>query len=155
MKKLKHTMKHLTYEDILAIHDSVITNTSVKPMFGVRDFNMVHSAANGYNVTIFGNELYPTIEDKAAYLCNSILKNHPFTDGNKRTAVICMITLLELNNKSIKLYTSDYAFFERIASEKYDGLLKLTEFVKEHSYIKPKTKIEKIKFKLKEMFGWR
>jgi death-on-curing protein len=44
--------------------------------------------------TFGGEELYPTPEEKAAALCESIIVNHPFVDGNKRTGFTAMVALL-------------------------------------------------------------
>ena len=48
-----------------------------------------------------GNELYPSIYDKAAQLCYGIANNHPFTDGNKRTALHSMYVYLIINGFDI------------------------------------------------------
>ena len=48
-----------------------------------------------------GNDLYPSIYDKAAQLCYGIAKNHPFTDGNKRTALHSMYVYLIINGFDI------------------------------------------------------
>ena len=48
-----------------------------------------------------GNDLYPSIYDKAAQLCYGIANNHPFTDGNKRTALHSMYVYLIINGIDI------------------------------------------------------
>ncbi len=45
----------------------------------------------------YGIDLYPTAEEKAARMAFSICKNHPFIDGNKRTAVTSMLVILRMN----------------------------------------------------------
>lgn len=59
--------------------------------------NSLHSIIN-YDQFVFGHELYPTIEDKISFIVCSIIKNHCFANGNKRTAVIILSILLEANN---------------------------------------------------------
>ncbi len=54
--------------------------------------------------TIDGNELYPTLEEKAAYLLYFLVKDHPFVDGNKRIAAALFLWFLEKNGA---LYTAD------------------------------------------------
>jgi death-on-curing protein len=61
---------------------------------GVRDKELLNSALNRPYQTFDGNELYPTPIDKAAAILESIVKNHPFTDGNKRTGYILARLLL-------------------------------------------------------------
>ena len=51
------------------------------------------------NQTIFGKPAYPTIESKAAHLLYFIVKNHPFTDGNKRCAAFLFVDFLHRNNR--------------------------------------------------------
>ena len=68
---------------------------------GVRDENLLASAVNAPFQTFMGNDLYPSIYDKAAQLCYGIANNHPFTDGNKRTALHSMYVYLIINGYDI------------------------------------------------------
>ena len=68
---------------------------------GIRDKNLLASAVNTPFQTFMGNDLYPTIYDKAAQLCYGIANNHPFTDGNKRTALHSMYVYLIINGFDI------------------------------------------------------
>jgi len=68
---------------------------------GLRDDGMLESALAMPFMTFDGLELYPTLEQKAAQLCFGLLKNHPFVDGNKRIAALCMEMLLELNGTTL------------------------------------------------------
>ncbi len=52
---------------------------------------------------MFGQELYPTISDKAALYCYNIICNHIFTDGNKRTGLASALIFLNLNNYDLSL----------------------------------------------------
>ena len=52
---------------------------------------------------MFGQELYPTIADKAALYCYNIICNHIFTDGNKRTGLASALIFLNLNNSDLSL----------------------------------------------------
>lgn len=71
-------------ESTLRIHDLIIKRAATKA--GVRDFTLLHSALERPKATYAGQDLYPNIFIKAAALLQSICLNHPFTDGNKRTA---------------------------------------------------------------------
>lgn len=68
---------------------------------GVRDKNLLASAVNTPFQTFMGNDLYPSLYDKAAQLCYGIANNHPFTDGNKRTALHSMYVYLIINGFDI------------------------------------------------------
>jgi len=61
---------------------------------GVRDQGSLESAINRPFATFEKHDLYPTPSDKAAAILESILINHPFIDGNKRTAYVLMRLLL-------------------------------------------------------------
>jgi death-on-curing protein len=61
------------------------------------DFGLLESAVLRPQQTIGGQEAYPDIYEKAAALMHSLARNHPFLDGNKRTAAASMIVFLKLN----------------------------------------------------------
>ena len=88
-----------TVQDIHELH------TQLEDVFvlssGVRDENLLASAVNTPFQTFMGNDLYPSIYDKAAQLCYGIANNHPFTDGNKRTALHSMYVYLIINGYDI------------------------------------------------------
>ena len=88
-------MKRLTTEQILMLHSQLIMTTG--GLDGVRDKGLVDSSRSSAFEVYFGVERYPTIEEKAARLCYSLIKNHAFLDGNKRIAVFAMLVFLELN----------------------------------------------------------
>ena len=71
--------------------------------------------------TFFQNELYPTIFDKAACYLFFIVKNHPFVDGNKRTATSCCLLFLQYNGIEL-VYEEDAMinFVVSIAESKVD-----------------------------------
>lgn len=89
----------LTVQDIYELHreleDAFVLSS------GVRDKNLLSSAVNTPFQTFMGNDLYPSIYDKAAQLCYGIANNHPFTDGNKRTALHSMYVYLIINGIDI------------------------------------------------------
>ena len=88
-----------TLQDIYELHNQ-LEDTFVLSS-GVRDENLLISAVNSPFQTFMGNDLYPSIYDKAAQLCYGIANNHPFTDGNKRTALHSMYVYLIINGFDI------------------------------------------------------
>lgn len=64
---------------------------------GVRDEGLLESAIARPYQTFDGAELYPTAIEKAAALAESLIINHPYVDGNKRTGFLAMFAMLELN----------------------------------------------------------
>ena len=84
-----------TIQDIYELHNQLEEVFILSS--GVRDENLLASAVNTPFQTFMGNDLYPSLYDKAAQLCYGIVKNHPFTDGNKRTALHSMYLYLIIN----------------------------------------------------------
>ncbi len=70
--------------------------------FGIRDLNILESALARPFSTFDGKELYPTTIEKASALLESIVKNHPFIDGNKRVGYTLIRLLLLQNNLDIE-----------------------------------------------------
>ena len=63
------------------------------------DIGRVEAALATQIQEVFGQELYSTLEQKAAALMRNIIADHPFIDGNKRTATLAALTLIELNGR--------------------------------------------------------
>jgi death on curing protein len=76
-------MKWLTVEKVLAIHDRSLLESGGDP--GVRDQGLLESAVAQPRARFGGKNLYPDIAAKAAALAFSLVRNHPFVDGNKDT----------------------------------------------------------------------
>jgi death-on-curing protein len=72
------------------LHDFLIKETG--GIDGVRDFGTLDSALQNPFLTFDLNDLYPSIEEKAARLCYSLISNHTFIDGNKRIGMLVMLT---------------------------------------------------------------
>lgn len=88
-------MRILTVEQVIELHSRLIQATG--GLDGVRDAGLVESSLSSAFSSYFGIEKYPSIEEKAARLCYSLVNNHAFLDGNKRIGVYVMIIFLELN----------------------------------------------------------
>ena len=86
-------MRYITLEELAKAHDALLKKYGGSS--GVRDHGLLESAIHRPQSTVFGNDAYPTLFDKAAAISHSLLFNHPFVDGNKRTAfAACHLTLL-------------------------------------------------------------
>src|SRR3990172_82947 len=93
-------MKYPTLDEVVAIHFRVTQKTGGSQ--GVRDWDLLNSALARPQSTFGGEDLYPSIELKAAALIQSLLLNHPFIDGNKRTALVSTEYFLYLNGEKIE-----------------------------------------------------
>ena len=88
-------MKYLTEEQVLFIHSRLIDETG--GVHGVRDLGLLQSAVSRPKATFGSEDLYPDICHKAAALMESLIKNHSFIDGNKRTAITSAGIFLQRN----------------------------------------------------------
>ena len=93
-------MKYLTAEQALFIHSRLIDETGGS--HGIRDLGLLQSAIARPMATFGGEDLYPDIFQKAAALMESLIKNHPFIDGNKRTAISSTGLFLRVNGYSLE-----------------------------------------------------
>jgi death-on-curing protein len=92
---------------------------------GIHDLGALESALAQPRVTFGGEELYPAVIEKASALGFSIIKNHPFVDGNKRTGHAAMETFLVLNGYEIEATVDEQ---ERIILQVAAGELGRDEF---------------------------
>lgn len=88
-------MKYLTVKDILLLHDLSIDKFGGS--HGLRDLGLLESVVARPQSLFDGEDLYPDIFLKAGALVHSLLLNHQFVDGNKRTAMFSLMTFMELN----------------------------------------------------------
>jgi death-on-curing protein len=93
-------MRYLTLGEVLDLYQQVMQHTG--GAIGVRDLNALESAIAQPRMTFGGEELYPTLVEKASALSFSLVMNHPFVDGNKRAGHAAMETFLVLNGFEIK-----------------------------------------------------
>ena len=88
-------MIRLSKTQILLLHEQLIAETGGSS--GLRDEGMLDSALNAPFQTFGGEDVYPSLQQKAARLCFGLVKNHPFLDGNKRIGAHVMLVFLALN----------------------------------------------------------
>lgn len=91
-------MRYLTIAEVLETYQRVMQQTG--GLVGIRDLGALESAIAQPYMTFGGNELYPSLAEKAAALGFSLIQNHPFADGNKCTGHAAMETFLALNGYS-------------------------------------------------------
>jgi len=88
-------MSFLEKDQVLRLHRQLVE--AFGGSHGVRDDGLLDSALAMPYMTFFGQDLYPSLEAKAAQLCFGLVKNHAFFDGNKRIGAHSMLVLLEAN----------------------------------------------------------
>lgn len=101
-------------------------------MDGLRDEGLLESAINTPLQAFGGQELYPTVLEKAARLGYGLIHNHPFLDGNKRIGTHAMLVFLDINNITLSYEDDDLiAAILRVASGDM-GDSELLEWLKAH-----------------------
>ncbi len=73
----------------------------------IRDLGLIGSAAARPQTTVFGEDAYPDVWTKAAALLQSVVKNHPLVDGNKRLGWLATAVFLELNDVPVTQATNE------------------------------------------------
>ena len=93
-------MRCLTLSEVLEVHRQVMAQSGGAE--GLMHLPALGSALAQPQMTFGGEDLYPTLVDKAAALGYALIKNHPFLDGNKRTGHAAMEVFLVLNGYEIR-----------------------------------------------------
>ena len=93
-------IRFLTVGELLALHRLVVKRSGGAD--GIRDLGALQSAVAQPRAAFSGQDLYPSITEKAAALAFSLIMNHPFVDGNKRVGHAAMEVFLYLNGYEIK-----------------------------------------------------
>ena len=92
-------MRPITIAEILETYQRIMQQSG--GLIGIRDFGALESALAQPYMTFGGNELYPSLAAKAVALGFSLIQNHPFIDGNKRTGHAAMAMFLAINGYKI------------------------------------------------------
>jgi death-on-curing protein len=100
----------LTLDEVLSLHAEQIRLFGGSS--GIRDVGLLQSAMGSVEATFDGAFLHETIFAMAAAYLHGICRNHPFVDGNKRTAVAAALTFLELNG--VEVDADEDAFYDLV-----------------------------------------
>jgi death-on-curing family protein len=107
----------LDAETLCFLHDSIVeefSGTDDAPSPGVRDRGLLESASTRPLTSFGATDKYVSAEECAAAIAHSVINNHPFLDGNKRTALMAMVALLDVFNIGMTV-GSDEAYEYTIA----------------------------------------
>ena len=123
-------MKKITKAQILLLHQHLINKFGGSD--GLRDESLLDSALAAPFHTFGGEDVFPSVEQKAARLGFGLVKNHPFSDGNKRIGAHSMLTFLIANGVMVTYTQKElYETIIQIASGEasYETLL---QWIMEH-----------------------
>ena len=98
-------MRYLTLDELLQLHLHLIEQSGGSP--GIHSVGALESALAQPRMAFSGEDLYPTVAEKAAALGFFLISNHPFLDGNKRTGHAAMEVFLILNGYEINAPTAE------------------------------------------------
>lgn len=118
-------------DEVYKIHQLIVGRAGT--VASVRDFALLHSAVERPKATYHSKSLYPTVFTKAAALLQSICLNHPFTDGNKRTAWGVTHKFLWDNGYHLKSKRVDAADFMVYVDNQKPDIREISSWLKSHS----------------------
>lgn len=118
-------MIYLRLPELLHIAERVL-GTDVK----VRDFGLLESALARPQTTLFGQQAYPSLDEKAAALLHSLARNHALVDGNKRLALAGLIACYGVNGRRLTLTNDEaYELVMAVASGRLQAVADIAEIL--------------------------
>src|SRR6476469_4182057 len=126
-------MRYLTPADLIAIHELLLSEFGGMRGITEAGFGRLEAAAATPRASMFGEDIYVGAGAKAAALCLAIVRGHPFSDGNKRVALVALGAALALNGARLTA-TNDQAYTTIMALARGDmGRDELADWVELHS----------------------
>lgn len=131
-------MKYLTINEVIFLHNDFVDTYGGSQ--GIRDHELLESALFRPQTSFGGEDLYPTVFTKAAALLHGILFNHPFVDGNKRTAIGSAAALLMKNDWELVASLEELVAFPLAIEKTRPPMEDIADWLKEHSRKRKKRK---------------
>ena len=128
-------MRYLTVNEVLETYSRVMQQTG--GAVGILDLGSLESAVAQLRMTFGGEELYPTIVEKASALGFSLIRNHLFVDGNKRTGHAAMEMFLVLNGYEISATVEEQVKVVLQVAASEMGREAFTDWLRGHIQQKP------------------
>lgn len=124
-------VQYISLEEILRLHFQLIEDFGGS--HGVRDEGRIKSVIEAPKQEVFGKEQYPTLLEKAAVYLRNIIGDHPFSDGNKRTAVTVGGIFLMRNDKRLSAAPNDLEELAiRVATE-HLGIAEIAQWLERNT----------------------
>jgi len=125
------TLKYLSEAELIAINHEMISKYG--GLHGVRDLNFLRLAVGRPQMSAGLKDAYPTIYQKAAAMFHSIINNHPFLDGNKRTSLFSAVLFLEYNGYRVEFTKKEAIQFTLKAHNEDWTVEQIASWVKKHT----------------------
>lgn len=123
-------MKRLSAKQVIALQTELIYETGGED--GIRDAGLLDAALNAPFATFGGEDMYPSIQQKAARLGYGLVRNHAFVDGNKRIGAHVMLIFLALNGIELRYEDEELVRVILNVAEGKTGVEGLLEWLIEH-----------------------
>jgi death-on-curing protein len=123
--------RYLTPEQVLFLHNRLIAETGGG--HGLRDLGMLLSAIGRPQATFDGKDLYPDLFSKTAALMESLVRNHPFVDGNKRTAITSAALFLRMNGYRLIVENEEMVWFTLACAQSQLSFDEIVDWFKQYS----------------------
>ena len=124
-------MKYLSAEQVLFIHARLIEETGGS--HGIRDLGMLLSAVGRPQASFDNQDLYPDVFNKAAALMESLIRIHPFIDGNKRTGITAAGLFLYRNGYRLAASNADVVTITMQIAQSHGSLETLALWFRDNS----------------------
>lgn len=123
--------EYLSPEQVLFIHSRLIAETGGE--HGVRDLAMLLSALGRSQASFEGKDLYPDLFQKTAALFDSLIRNHPFVDGNKRTAIASAGLFLRMNGYRLMVTNEEMVRFTLACAQSQCAMDEIVSWFRQYS----------------------
>lgn len=124
-------ISYITLDTVLAIHDDMVEKYGGS--HGIRDLGLIQSAIARPQSSFGGDDLYPNILDKAAALFHSLMFNHAFVDGNKRTTIVSTARFLSMNGFELDVSEKEFVAFPLRVENKHLSIEEISNWLQKHS----------------------
>lgn len=124
-------MQYLTLEQLLQIHALVLLKDGGAD--GVRDVGRLEAVVATQHQVVFGEELYPSVYQKSAAIIRGIIGDHPFADGNKRTAMLAGLTFVEVNGSRFSADTGELEDFAVSVAVEHRSVDDIAAWLEQHT----------------------
>lgn len=124
-------MKLLSLDEILILHALVLSRYGGSA--GVRDIGRLEAVVACQTQVVFGVELYDSLFDKVAAMVRGLVADHPFVDGNKRTAMLVGLTLVESNGYVFTARKGELEDFAVSVATDHLDIPAIAEWIETHS----------------------
>lgn len=123
--------QYLTPEQVLFLHSRLVAETGGG--HGIRELGLLLSALGRPQATFEQNDLYPDLFLKTAALMDSLIRNHPFVDGNKRTAITAAALFLRMNGYRLTVENKEMVRFALACAQSQRSLEEIADWFRRYS----------------------